>query len=63
MEIFKNTDTSMLENPKFEEAGKVHDWRNHVPEEFEKEWDNLTLREKQIIHFMAEKEADREEWD
>lgn len=62
MKIFENIDNYILQKPEFEKATKVHDWRNYVPDEFEKEWDNLTLREKQIIFVLADKQAFEEEW-
>lgn len=63
MKIFENIDNYILQNPEFEKASKIHDWRNYVPDEFEKEWNNLTLREKQIIFVLADKQASEEEWD
>jgi hypothetical protein len=52
-----------LDNPEFDKRSKVHDWRNYVPYDWMKEWDNLTEREKNIIAVMAETQADNEEWD
>lgn len=63
MKIFENINNSILEDPKFEETGKVHDWRNYIPDEFIEEWEQLTLREKQIIYILAEKQASNEEWE
>lgn len=56
----KNID---LNNPRFEESGKCHDWRNHVPAEWKKDWNTFTVREKLIIIVMATMQADKEEWD
>lgn len=52
-----------LNEPNFDKANKVHDWRNHVTSDFIDIWDNLSLREKQIIYIMAEQQANKEEWD
>ena len=52
-----------LDNPEFDKRNKVHDWRNYVPYDWMKEWDNLTEREKKIIAVMAETQANNEEWD
>lgn len=52
-----------IENPCFETAGKCHDWRNHIPYEWQKNWFVFTERERQIIAVMAETAADKEEWD
>ena len=54
--------TIQLNNPKFEQAKRVHDWRNHVPCDFKKVWENFTEREKKIIYFMAKDLADNEVW-
>ncbi len=52
-----------LNNPKFNEVAKVHDWRNYVPYDWQNNWNELTEREKKIIAVMAETQADNEEWD
>lgn len=52
-----------INNPDFENTSKVHDWRNYVPYEWQKNWKELTERERQIIVVMAQSEADQEEWD
>lgn len=52
-----------LNDPKFEQTTRVHDWRNYVPDEWQKDWDKFTDREKKIIAIMAETQADSEEWD
>ncbi len=38
----------------------IHDWRNHVPDEFINDWKNLTERERKIIFIMAEIASDME---
>lgn len=52
-----------LDNPEFENAGRVHDWRNHVPEEVKEQWDQLSLDAKQVAYLAAYNEAENEEWD
>ena len=52
-----------INNPKFGEHTKVHDWRNYVPDEWVEKWDDLTERERKIIAVMVEIQADKEEWD
>ena len=49
--------------PKWDEAGRVHDWRNHVPEEIKILWDALTWEAREVAFFMACQEADMEVWD
>jgi hypothetical protein len=50
-------------DPQWDKAGKVHDWRNHVPREVQEIWDKLEPLAKQAIYFMATEAAGREEWD
>lgn len=47
----------------FENISKVHDWRNYIPDEIKEIWNDLTLREKQLLFIMAEQQADKEEWE
>jgi len=49
--------------PKWEEASKVHDWRNYIPKELREEWNNLDLSTKVIVFLFAEERAGYEEWD
>jgi hypothetical protein len=63
MNIFENfTELIDIENPKFEEKIKVHDWRNYVPYDWQINWFEFTERERQIIAVMAETQADKEDW-
>lgn len=52
-----------INNPEFDKAGRIQDWRNYVPYEWQNNWDSFTDREKHIIAVMAEMQADKEEWD
>lgn len=52
-----------IENPKWEETGRVHDWRNHVPSWFEEVWDKLGIETRYALYVVAKQEAGREEWD
>ena len=52
-----------IDDPQFEEATRVLDWRNHVPFIFKEMWDKLTNESRLIIAIMAAKSADVEEWD
>lgn len=52
-----------VNNPQFDKATKVHDWRNHVDEIFKITWTELTQREKLIIASIAEGLADIEQWE
>jgi len=52
-----NVGDNALNNP-----GRVHDWRNYVPECIENIWGELTERERMLIAIVAESPADQEEW-
>jgi hypothetical protein len=52
-----------LETPEFDNAGRVHDWRNHVPEEVKEQWDQLSVEARKVAYLAAYNEAEREEWD
>lgn len=52
-----------LDNPEFEIGRKTHNWKNYVPDEWIKEWDSLTERERKIIAVMAEIQAFQEDWE
>lgn len=54
---------SAIENPRFEDAGKIHDWRNYVPRKIKKVWDLLDNEARVVAFYLAQLEADREEWD
>jgi hypothetical protein len=62
---FRTVNLSMINinNPDFKNAAKVHDWRNYVPCDWQKNWEQFTERERQIIAVMAQSQADKEEWD
>jgi hypothetical protein len=52
-----------LENPEFDNAGRVHDWRNHVPDEVKEQWGQQSTDAKKVAYLKAYNEAEREEWD
>lgn len=52
-----------IENPNFHKAGRVHDWRNHVPYDIKKIWKELSVEERKVIAFFAEEKASDEDWD
>ena len=59
-EFIKNID---LNDPKFEDSGRVHDWRNYIPNEWVECWSEFTEKERKIMAVMAETQANNEEWD
>jgi hypothetical protein len=52
-----------IDNPQFNNANHCHDWRNYVNEDFKRMWPDLTRREKLIIAYFADVQAQQEEWD
>lgn len=51
------------ENPSWDDRGKVHDWRNYIPEPVMKRWRELSCETKMVAACMAEVQAKREEWE
>jgi hypothetical protein len=52
-----------INNPDFQNASNIHDWRNYVPYDWRENWSKFTERERQIIAVMAQSQADKEDWD
>lgn len=52
-----------LDNPKWGEAGRVQDWRNHVLAEDKAAWGALSWEVRATIYRYAQHLADQEEWD
>lgn len=52
-----------IDNPDFEHKNVTHDWKNYVPYDWQKNWSEFTERERKIIAVMAQREANKEEWD
>ena len=52
-----------IDNPKWEEAGKVHDWRNYVGERTKAIWHTFTQEQRRAIALDADDSASNEEWD
>lgn len=49
--------------PKWNEAGRVHDWRNYISEELRKMWGAFTPDQKAALARNADEQALREHWD
>jgi len=43
--------------------GRVHEWRNHIPEYLVQEWRSLTVEAKLCLLSMAAEVASTEQWD
>lgn len=52
-----------LDDPEFDKATLVHDWRNYVPEEIRAVWGQLSKETRAAVFLMADRQASCEEWD
>lgn len=43
--------------------GRVHDWRNHVPDEIVEVWGELPPIARAAVYFIAARSAGAENWD
>lgn len=50
-------------DPEWAEGGRVHNWRNHVPEVVRTIWHTFTDRQQQLLALWATELASREEWE
>ena len=44
------------------DIGKVHDWRNYVPDDVKRIWNTFEHYQQDAIQAMAQGMADKEEW-
>lgn len=51
------------DNPKWEEAGRVHDWRNYVGERAQALWETFTAEQKLALALDAFDLAGNENWE
>jgi hypothetical protein len=51
------------EHPRWEDAGKVHEWKNYVSDELADMWQTFTSAQKQAIARNAAEQASNELWD
>lgn len=52
-----------LDNPEWDKAGRVHDWRNYVGKEVQAMWATFSDEQKQALYKQADDIAGREDWD
>lgn len=52
-----------LEDPRFEAAERVHDWRNHVGDAVRSIWNTLDIEQRAAIAIDAAYLAYAEEWE
>lgn len=51
------------EDPQWENAGRVHDWRNYINEDLQAIWHTFTPEQRRVIAESAQDTADAEQWD
>jgi len=52
-----------VEHPDWGSGFKCHNWMNHVPDSMKSLWGELSLETKLCILWVAEIQANQEEWD
>lgn len=52
-----------LDDPRWDKAGRIHDWRNYATEELKAIWHTFTIKQKQVIYHLLNELASREEYD
>lgn len=52
-----------VNSPDFANRGRVHDWRNYVPEWARVHWHSIAVDSRVAIFLMADDFASREDWD
>lgn len=52
-----------LINPNFDDAGRVHDWRTHMPHEIVEVWMELDYTTRLAVALLAERLAENESWE
>ena len=50
-------------DPQWDEAGKTHNWRNHVPQDVRLMWVSFRDSQKAALAAWAQELANREEWE
>lgn len=64
LEVLLNDVLSVeVEEPEWDEGGRIHNWRNYVPEEIQSHWKKLSLETKLVVFRMAHIQAQNEEWE
>lgn len=56
-------ETVEFETPVWTDGGRVHNWRNHVPEHVQLLWSTFNIDQKFAIYMMANATANAEEWE
>jgi hypothetical protein len=54
---------AVLARPCWQEAGRMHDWRNHIPEQLRRAWQRMPESARVAAYIVSAHEAEREDWD
>ena len=52
-----------LADPDFKNRGRVHEWKNYIPDVYIEGWKFLEINTKIGLYVMAKQAANSEEWD
>lgn len=52
-----------FDNPNWNKYNKIHNWKNYIPYELQQAWGSLSDETKACLKFVAQQQADNEEWD
>lgn len=52
-----------VDDPQWERASRVHDWRNHVGDAVREIWDTFTPYQRMVLAADADDRASSEQWD
>lgn len=61
--IKEHREIGHLDQPHFDKARRVHDWRNYIPDEIREVWSSMTVESRVVTYILAEKQANAEDWD
>lgn len=50
-------------DPQWRKAGRVHDWRNHVPDDVQELWATFTREQRGALVRWANELSDNEKWE
>ena len=61
--FFSGTAENIANTPTWWKPLQVHDWRNYIPDEICRMWENLPIEARLVAMIITKTIADREEWE
>ena len=61
--IRKHRDVGHTDDPQFNKARKMHDWRNYVPDDVRAIWKEMSVEARIMVYLTCERQANLEKWD